>query len=106
MAGNKTGGKQAAETNMRLYGRDYYRRLGKLGGSALKTKPAGFKAMTPEQRSAAGVLGGSISRRGKSKLSPMERRLAHNRHIARYAALYKDSSQQVAKLSQKFGKVL
>lgn len=64
MAGTKIGGLKAMKTNQRLYGRDYYRRIGKVGGASPKTKPHGFMVMTPEQRSEAGRKGGSISRRG------------------------------------------
>lgn len=71
MAGTKRGGKQAADTNRELYGDDFYKRIGAKGGKkgwkdgAIK----GFAAMTYEERSAAGKLGGSRSRRGKANPS-------------------------------------
>ena len=40
MAGTKSGGQSAAETNIKRYGEDFYRRIGKIGGS--KSKTGGF----------------------------------------------------------------
>jgi general stress protein YciG len=57
MAGNKIGGAKAAATNKRRYGNDYYRTLGKLGGTTKKTKPSGFAA-DRERAVWAGRLGG------------------------------------------------
>ena len=61
--GNPEGGRQAAATNIKRYGRDFYTRLGKMGGKAPHSKPRGFAAH-PELASEAGRLGGSRSRRG------------------------------------------
>ena len=41
MAGTINGGKAAAETNKKLYGEDFYARIGAQGGSICK--PKGFK---------------------------------------------------------------
>lgn len=67
-AGTILGGKAAAQTNIKRYGEDFYRRLGALGGSAEKTKPNGFAWMAkndPERLSEIGSRGGRTSRRGK-----------------------------------------
>lgn len=100
MPGTKRGGRKAVQTIKNLHGADFYSRIGKLGGKAGNT--GGFHAMTHEQVSAAGKLGGTLSRRGKSKLSPQERHVAKLRHIVQHAELYKLSDAQVAKLSRKF----
>lgn len=66
MAGTKLGGKRAAETNIKKYGADFYAKIGAIGGKksgADLMTPKGFAAMTPAQRSAAGKLGGSVSRK-------------------------------------------
>lgn len=63
MGGTKAGGIQTRETNYLLYGPDYYKKIGRLGG--LKRVPKGFALMTKEKRSAAGHRGGRISRRAK-----------------------------------------
>jgi general stress protein YciG len=63
MSQTKEGAIKTRETNYRLYGEDYYRVIGKAGGSA--KVPKGFALMTPEKRSEAGRLGGQISRRTK-----------------------------------------
>lgn len=65
MDGTVAGGKHAAETNKRLYGDGFYVRIGRLGG--LKEVPKGFSKMTYEQRSAAGKIGGTKSKRGPAR---------------------------------------
>jgi len=65
MAGSIAGGKKAAETNIRKYGKDFYRNIGYAGGKAIATKPKGFAAMPKEKVRAAGALGGTRSKRGK-----------------------------------------
>jgi general stress protein YciG len=62
MAGTLIGGKKAAAANL-ARDPDFYKKIGKIGGSAPNETPKGFAAMTPEKRSAAGKVGGKISRR-------------------------------------------
>lgn len=64
MAGTRLGGKQAARTNKLRHGRDFYARIGRLGGK--KSRNGGFAA-NRELASIAGRKGGRISRRGKAK---------------------------------------
>lgn len=63
MAQTLDGAKKAVITNKRKYGDTFYEDIGAIGGKAKVKK--GFACMTPEQRSAAGKKGGSISRRVK-----------------------------------------
>lgn len=44
--------------------------LGRLGGKAPKTRPFGFGAMTPEQRSKASLAGVKARARARSKTRP------------------------------------
>lgn len=60
VAGTKTGGQKAAATNMELHGKDFYKRIGSLGGKATGYK--GF-ATNPELARIAGARGGRISKR-------------------------------------------
>lgn len=62
MAGTKTGGAKAAATNKKKYGRDFYARIGAMGGKNGHT--GGFYA-NRELARRAGAVGGRISRRGK-----------------------------------------
>lgn len=62
MAGTQMGGKQAADTNKRKHGADFYARIGKLGGQ--KGRTGGFFANRELARE-AGRKGGRISRRTK-----------------------------------------
>ena len=72
MAGNAKGGHQAAKTIRARHGRDFYVRIGRLGG--MKSRHGGFAStkvgkdgLTGSQRAKlAGARGGSKSRRGKT----------------------------------------
>lgn len=67
MSGTKIGGEKARETNKQLYGEDYYRKIGAIGGKATMAegaKPKGFAAR-PDLASIAGAIGGKISKRRK-----------------------------------------
>lgn len=64
MAGTKEGGKKAAQTNMKKYGKDFYRINGAKGGRNGHT--GGF-ASNPDFAREMGRIGGKISKRGKAK---------------------------------------
>lgn len=66
MSGTVQGGKNAAETNYKRYGDDFYKRIGAIGGK--KGKTGGFFA-NRELARIAGAKGGRISRRPKRKES-------------------------------------
>lgn len=71
MAGTMIGGVKTAETNKKKYGSDYYRNIGKLGGT--KSRGGGFASnkvgedgLTGLERARiAGAKGGKISRKNK-----------------------------------------
>lgn len=73
MAGTREGGRKAAKTNIERHGKDFYRELGRIGGRNGHT--GGFadpnqdqNGLTgPERAKYYGRIGGTISRRGKSK---------------------------------------
>ena len=69
MAGTKAGAKKAAETNMRRYGNDFYRVIGKKGGENGNT--GGFQA-DPERARLCGRIGGSMSRRYANTLATVK----------------------------------
>jgi general stress protein YciG len=64
MAGTKAGGQKAAATNKAKYGKDFYARIGQMGGKLGRT--GGFYANRDLARE-AGRKGGRISRRGAAK---------------------------------------
>jgi uncharacterized protein len=64
MAGTKQGGRKAAATNKAKYGKDFYARIGQMGGKLGRT--GGFYANRELARE-AGRRGGRISRRGAAK---------------------------------------
>lgn len=63
MAGTKDGGKKAASTNKAKYGKDFYARIGAVGGQ--KGRTGGFYA-NRELARLAGQKGGRVSRRRKA----------------------------------------
>lgn len=62
MAGTKIGGRRAAETNLKKYGKDFYKKIGSIGGKIGTT--GGFHA-NRELARIAGRMGGLKSKRGK-----------------------------------------
>lgn len=60
MAGTKKGGLNAAKTNKKRHGKDFYKKIGALGG--MKSRGGGFAA-NRTLASLAGAKGGRISRR-------------------------------------------
>lgn len=60
MPGTKVGGLKASQTNLKKYGKDFYKIIGSKGGQNGHT--GGFAAR-PELARAAGAKGGRISRR-------------------------------------------
>jgi general stress protein YciG len=65
MPGTVNGGRQAAETNKKKYGKDFYARIGAVGGK--KGTTGGFAA-NRELARLAGAKGGRISRRRKAEV--------------------------------------
>lgn len=62
--GTSEGGVKASKTNMRLYGKDFYQRIGALGGK--KSRGGGFTDRALARR--AGAIGGRRSKRPKRAL--------------------------------------
>lgn len=60
MAGTKAGGKLAAATNKKRYGKEFYVKIGAMGG---KTSTGGGFAANPELARIAGRKGGLKSRK-------------------------------------------
>jgi hypothetical protein len=67
MAGTEKGGKEAAKTNKKKYGPDFYARIGAKGGQRGHT--GGFAAGREGRERARkfGAIGGRLSRRGKAR---------------------------------------
>lgn len=68
MSGTLEGGRKARDTNYKLHGKDFYKRIGAIGGRNGKgpNYTGGFAA-NPELARMAGRKGGRISRRGPAK---------------------------------------
>ncbi len=63
MAGTKKGGLKAAQTNKKLYGTNFYEKIGKIGGQI--SRGGGF-AKNPELARIAGRKGGKASHRKRA----------------------------------------
>lgn len=72
MAGTPEGGRKAAETNKKRYGREFYEMIGRKGGTI--SRGGGF-AKNPELARVAGRIGGQRSRR-RSANATQEREAA------------------------------
>ena len=66
MSGTKSGGLKARETNYKIHGTDFYKRIGRMGGKAGDPTNKGF-ASNIERARKAGAKGGKISKRGTAK---------------------------------------
>lgn len=64
MSGSRIGGLKAAQKNLKKYGPDFYRNIGRKGGQNSHT--GGFASNRALAR-VAGAKGGRISRRGPAK---------------------------------------
>lgn len=74
MSGTIAGGRRAAQTNKELYGEDFYKNIGAMGGRATYHGKKGFASMDKDKVAEAGRKGGSVSRRGSwSKAERAER---------------------------------
>ena len=75
MAGTVDGGRLAAVKNRKRHGNDFYRRIGRMGGSMSRTggfasKKVGADGLTGRQRAKlAGAAGGEKSKRGRTILA-------------------------------------
>lgn len=63
MGGTRSGGRSARDTNLVRYGKDFYKRIGAIGGA--KSTTGGFYGNS-ELASIAGAKGGAISRKPAS----------------------------------------
>lgn len=67
MAGTKAGAAKAVKRILEIYGKDFYKNIGKKGGERCGIEK-GFALMKPEKRSECGRKGGTKSKRGKAKI--------------------------------------
>lgn len=69
MSGTQAGGQAAARTNKEQHGEDFYKRIGKDGGSVSHRETRPFY-VNRELAKRAGIKGGTTSRRGKKMDEP------------------------------------
>jgi|DEB19_MinimDraft_3_1074340.scaffolds.fasta_scaffold168364_1 hypothetical protein len=68
MAGTQIGGLRARDTNLKKYGKDFYRKAGSKGGKVSRGGGFAYGEQGKKLAQIAGSLGGKKSRRGASKL--------------------------------------
>lgn len=66
MSGTLEGGRKTVQTNYEKQGKDFYKRIGRKGGS-VNHRETRYFALHPEIARTAGRKGGLISKRGKAK---------------------------------------
>lgn len=84
MAGTKDGGIRAAMTNKEKHGDDFYREIGRIGGTKGRTGGFGQPGVGRERAMVYGAIGGAVSRRGY-KLTDTERREVRARMLDSYS---------------------
>lgn len=94
MSGTPSGGKHAAKTNKDKYGKDFYAKIGAIGGRNGHT--GGFAA-NPNLAKKAGALGGRTSKRGKSLKT---KQLIEDAKILRDAGMTKKELAKRFKVSE------
>ncbi len=73
MAGNRKGGLKAVQTNLKRHGKNFYKKIGQIGGSkscngGFASEKIGKDGLTGVERSKkVGRIGGLKSRRGPAK---------------------------------------
>lgn len=106
--GNRESGLKTYHTLVKRYGTTadgksrHHSAIGRIGGSAPKTKPSGFKAH-PGLAEVAGQMGGQISRRGATKLSQDEVDDIKSQYAEDLKLAREQSRMQVSSLSAKYG---
>lgn len=81
MSGTVSGGKKAAQKNIKLHGKDFYREIGRKGGKRSTTggfasKKVGKDGLTGLERAKlAGAKGGRISKRKPITLKDIKNRI-------------------------------
>ena len=81
MAGTVSGGKKAAQKNIKLHGKDFYREIGRKGGKRSTTggfasQKVGKDGLTGLERAKlAGAKGGRISKRKPVTLNDIKKRI-------------------------------
>lgn len=104
MAGTKIGGVKAVDTTRRRHGERFYAQIGRIGGSRGHT--GGFYG-NRELASAAGRLGGMVSRRGHArgrKLTDQEKRALRRRKEIKKAFEHLERVKQKAMAERTFEK--
>ena len=89
MSGTREGGLKASRTNIKIHGKDFYKRIGAMGG-----KTTGYKgfATNPKLARLAGAIGGHNSRRGKD---PMRAE-----RVRKALTLYKEDGKSVEQIAK------
>lgn len=109
MAGNRDGGRKAAATNMAKHGPDFYRNIGRKGGTnghdgGFASKGLGKDGLTgPERAKIYGSVGGKVSRRGCKGLELTEedrQKIAAARHEASIKAVKRGIDMLTERLSR------
>ena len=92
MPGTKAGGIKARNTNLKLHGKDFYKRIGTKGGRSGHT--GGF-ASNPELARTVGAIGGRKSKRKSENVKIINQNSKRIRELASKGVSYTDIARML-----------
>lgn len=103
MSGTVSGGKKAAQKNIKLHGKDFYREIGRKGGKRSTTggfasQKVGKDGLTGSERAKiAGAKGGRISKRVPASIKELRERITEDSKLASVLQDYLPSEKSIKK---------
>ena len=104
MSGTISGGKKAAQKNITLHGKDFYREIGRKGGKRSTTggfasQKVGKDGLTGAERAKlAGAKGGRISKRVPASIEELRERITEDSKLATVLQDYLPQKKTIKKL--------
>lgn len=104
MSGTLSGGKKAAQKNITLHGKDFYREIGRKGGKRSTTggfasQKVGKDGLTGAERAKiAGAKGGRISKRVPASIKELRDRITEDSKLATVLQDYLPQKKTIKKV--------
>ena len=107
MSGTVSGGKKAAQSNMKKHGKDFYKRIGQKGGKNSKrggfaSEKIGKDGLTGAERAKlAGAKGGRISKRVPASIKELQERITEDSKLFTVLQDYLPSEKEIKRTIRK-----
>ena len=107
MAGTVSGGKKAAQKNIKLHGKDFYREIGRKGGKrstngGFASQKVGKDGLTGAERAKiAGAKGGRISKRVPASIKELRERITADSKLFTVLQDYLPSEKEIKRTIRK-----